>query len=131
MVSYLGMLSFSSFALVISFAFRYILIKVLVIVSPFAILCLSTKSSEGIFKSWLKSMMSLLLLQVMIAIVMLIPYAFMKDASESLFNKVLLVGSMIALLRSNQVVKELMSGMGIDTNFQSGISGIQSMIRMR
>lgn len=91
MVSFHGMLSFSSFALIISFAYRYILIKVLIILSPFAILCLSTHSSEGIFKSWLKSIVSLLFLQVIISIIMLIPYAFMKEASESLFNKVLLV----------------------------------------
>lgn len=62
---------------------------------------------------------------------MLIPYLFMKDSSESLFNKVLLVGSIMALLKSNQVVKELIGGMGIDTNFQAGVAGIKSMIRTR
>lgn len=35
----------------------------------------------------------------------------------------------MALLKSNQVVKELIGGMGIDTNFRSGIAGIKSMIR--
>lgn len=62
---------------------------------------------------------------------MLIPYAFMRKASDSLFNKVLLVGSITALLKSNQIIKELIGGMGIDTNFQSGVAGIKSMIRTR
>ena len=44
-----GMLSISSFALIISFAFRYILVEVLMILSPFAILCLSTSSTESFF----------------------------------------------------------------------------------
>ena len=68
------------------------------------------------------------MLQIIIAIILIIPYAFMREASQKLFNKVLLVGSITALLKSNQIVKELIGGMGIGTNLQSGISGIKSMI---
>ena len=60
---------------------------------------------------------------------MLIPYALMKEGSNSLFNKVLLLGSMISLIKANQFVKELIGGIGIDTNFRTGIAGIASMIR--
>lgn len=126
-----GMLSISSFALIISFAYRYILIKVLVILSPFAILCLTTSYTEGLFKSWFKSLLSLLILQVIISIILLIPYALINESSSTLFNKVLLVGCISALLKSNQFVKELIGGIGIGTNFQAGISGIKSMISMR
>lgn len=123
-----GMLSISSFALIISFAFRYIIIKVLVILSPFAILCLTTSSTEGFFKSWFKCLLSLLILQVVISVILLIPYALMREKSNLLFNKVLLVGSIMALLKSNQLVKEFMGGIGIGTNFQTGLAGIRSMI---
>ncbi len=123
-----GMLSISSFALIISFAFRYILIKVLVLLSPFAMLCLSNSSTIGFFKSWFKSLLSLLILQIVISIIMLIPFALIKENSSTLFNKVLLVGSIMALLKSNQLVKEIIGGIGIGTNFQSGIAGIKSMI---
>ena len=123
-----GMLSISSFALVISFAYRYILIKVLVILSPFAILCLSNASTEGFFKSWFKSLLSLLILQIIISIILLIPYALIRETSNDLFNKVLLVGSIISLNKANQFVKEFMGGVGIGTNFQSGVSGIKSML---
>lgn len=123
-----GMLSISSFALIISFAFRYIVIKVLILLSPFAILCLSNSSTEGFFKSWFKSFASLLILQVVISVIMLIPYALINENSSTLFNKTLLVGSIIALLKSNQLIKEIIGGIGINTNFQSGIAGIKSMI---
>lgn len=123
-----GMLSISSFALIISFAFRYILIKVLIILSPFAILCLSTSSTEGFFKSWFKCLLSLLILQVVISVMLLIPYSLIRENTDSIFNKILLVGSVIALLKSNQFVKEFMGGLGIGTNFHTGIAGIRSMI---
>lgn len=123
-----GMLSITSFALIISFAFRYILIKVLMLLSPFAILCLSTNSTESFFKSWFKSLLSLLILQVVISVMLLIPYALIRENNNLLFNKILLVGSITALLKSNQFVKEFMGGLGIGTNFQSGLAGIRSII---
>ena len=123
-----GMLSISSFALIISFSFRYILVEVLIILSPFAILCLTNSSTEGFFKSWFKCILSLLILQVVISIMLLIPFSLLKDNNELLFNKILLVGSITALLKSNQFVKEFMGGLGIGTNFQSGIAGIRSII---
>ncbi len=123
-----GMLSISSFALIISFAFRYILVEVLMILSPFAILCLSTSSTESFFKSWFKCLLSLLILQIVISVMLLIPYALIRENNNSLFNKILLVGSITALLKSNQFVKEFMGGLGIGTNFQTGLAGIRSMI---
>ena len=123
-----AVLSFSSFALILSFAFRYILVEVLIILSPFAILCTMNTCTTGFFKSWFKSLLSLLILQVIISIMLLIPYTLLKENNDVLFNKVLLVGSIMALLKSNQFVKEFIGGIGIGTNFQSGISGIRSLI---
>ena len=123
-----AMLSFSSFALILSFSFRYILVEVLIILSPFAILCTMNTSTVGFFKSWFKSLLSLLILQIIISIMLLIPYTLLKESNDILFNKVLLVGSILALLKSNQFVKEFIGGIGIGTNFQSGIAGIRSLI---
>lgn len=123
-----AMLSISSFALILSFAFRYILIEVLIILSPFAILCTMNTSTIGFFKSWFKSLLSLLILQIIISIMLLIPYTLLKESNDLLFNKVLLVGSIMALLKSNQFVKEFIGGIGIGTNFQNGLIGIRSLI---
>lgn len=123
-----GALSVSAFALIISFSFRYILVEVLIILSPFAILCLSNSSTEGFFKSWFKCLLSLLILQVVISVMLLIPYSLLNANNDILFNKVLLVGSLTALLKSNQFVKEFMGGIGIGTNFQNGLTGIRTLI---
>lgn len=123
-----AMLSISSLALIFSFAFRYIIIEVLIIISPFAILCTMNNSTVGFFKSWFKSILSLLILQIIISIMLLIPYTLLNESNDILFNKVLLVGSLLALLKSNQFVKEFIGGIGIGTNFQSGVAGIRSLI---
>ena len=122
------MLSISSFALLISFALRYILVKLLILASPFAFLCVANKSTEGFLKSWYRSLLSMLLLQIIISVLLLIPHALLKEDSNSIFNKLLLVGSISALLKSGQFVKEFLGGIGIQTSFQAGISGIKSMI---
>lgn len=123
-----SMLSISSFALLISFSLRYILIKLLVLASPFAFLCLSNKNTVGFLKSWYKSLLSMLLLQIVISAILIIPYALLKQNTDSLFNKLLLVGVISALLKSGQLIKDFLGGIGITTNFESGVAGIKSMI---
>ena len=51
----------------------------------------------------------------------------MKDNSDSLFNELLMVGAITALLKSNQFVRELIGGLGITTNFQSGLVGLKNL----
>ena len=123
-----SMLSISSISLVITFTFRYIITKVLILISPFAFLCLLNKTTSGFFKSWLKSFLSLLLVQIIIAIILLLPFAILKENSSNMFNKFLLIGSVYALLKSNQFVKEFINGSGISTDFSSGINGIKSLL---
>lgn len=122
-----SMLSISSISLVISFTFRYIITKVLILLSPFAFLCLLNKTTSGFFRSWLKSFLSLLLVQIVISVILLLPFAILKDNSSNMFNKFLLVGSVYALLKSNQFVKEFINGTGISTDFSSGLGGLKSL----
>lgn len=122
-----SILSISSFSLLLSFSLRYILLKLLILASPFAFLCLSTKATEGFLKSWYRSFLSMLLLQIVLAAILIIPYSLLKDDSSSLFNKILLIGSISALLKSGQLVKEFLGGIGITSSFSSGLSGIKSI----
>ena len=117
----------SSFGLVINFSLRYILMKILIILSPFVILCLINQPTEPFFKSWLKSFFSLLILQIIVAIILLLSFTLAKETSNELFNKILLVGAISALLKANQLVKELFGGLGINSNLQTGLSNIKSM----
>ena len=120
-------LSISSLGLLINFAFRYITIKLLVLSSPFAFLCISNKTTEGFLKSWYKSLFSLLLIQIVISILLIITYAILQDNSNLFLNKILLVGAISALLKSGQLVKEFLGGIGITSNFQASVAGIRSM----
>ena len=120
-------LSISAFGLLISFSLRYIIIKLLILASPFAFLCFCNASTEGFLKSWYRTLLSMLLIQIVISALLIIPYAILKEDSSSLFNKILLVGVISALLKSGQLIKEFMGGIGISTTFQSGISGLKSM----
>lgn len=120
-------LSISSLGLLVTFAFRYIVIKLLVLASPFAFLCVSNKATEGFTKSWYRALLSMLLIQIVISVLLIITYAILQDKSNPFLNKILLVGAVSALLKSSQLVKEFFGGIGITTNFQSGISGIKSM----
>lgn len=121
-------LSISAFALLISFALRYIIIKLLILAAPFAFLCICNVSTEGFLKSWYRALLSLLLIQIVISALLIIPYAILKEDASSLFNKILLVGVISALLKSGSLIKEFMGGIGISSNFQAGVSGIKSMI---
>lgn len=122
-----SMLSISSISLVITFTFRYIIAKILILLSPFSFLCLLNKTTSGFFRSWLKSFLSLLLVQIVVALILLLPFAILKENSSTLFNKFLLIGSVSALLKSNQFVKEFINGTGISTDFSSGINGLKSL----
>lgn len=110
-------ISISSLTLVITFATRYILTKVLVMLSPFAFLCLLNHNTSGIFKSWLKSFASLLMIQIILALILLIPFALLKNKPDDVFAKLLMLGSVYALLKSTQFVKEFINGTGISTDF--------------
>ncbi len=121
------MLSISSLGLLTSFAVRYIIIKLLVLAAPFAFLCISNKSTEPFFRSWYKSFISLLLMQIVLSVLLLFPYSLLENSSNSELNQILLIGSIAALLKSEQIVKELFNGAGISTDFQAGIAGLKSM----
>ncbi len=126
-----SMISISSFSLMITFSFRYILTKVLVMLSPFAFLCLINKSTYGLFRSWLKSFFSLLLIQIIISIIMILVFVIIKENDASIFGKLLLLGCTYALLKSNQFVRDFINGTGISTDFSSGISGLKSIMRWK
>lgn len=120
-------LSVSSLGLLVNFAFRYIIIKLLILSAPFALLCISNKTTEGFAKSWYRTLLSMLLIQIVVSAILILIYAILQDKSNPFLNKILLIGAISALLKSGQLVKEFLGGIGITTNFQAGVSGIKSM----
>ena len=58
-----GIISTSLLSLVFSYSMRYVLIKVFVLIAPFAILSKSLDATSWFFKSWFRNLFSLLFIQ--------------------------------------------------------------------
>ena len=121
-----SVISISFLNLTFSYAIRYIMIKVFVLISPFAFLSLSISSTSGFFKAWIKCFISLMLIQILVALVLLIIFSI-DFSSNNIFSKFLICGAIFALLKSNSYVREFMGG--INTDLTNGFNGIKSFIK--
>lgn len=104
-----SILSFSLLNLVFSYSFRYILIKVFVLIAPFAILSNCLISTSWFFKSWIKNLFSLLFIQIIVSIILLILFS-MNFSSGNLAIKFIYVGGLFALIKANSFVRDLVGG---------------------
>ena len=108
-----SILSVSLLSLVFSYSLRYIMIKVFILLTPFAFISLSLDSTSWFFKSWLKNLFSLLFIQIIVSLVLLI--LFSLDFSETnLFNKFVYVGGIYALIRANTFVRQFIGGVSTE-----------------
>ncbi|MEI3395663.1 MAG: hypothetical protein V8R82_08265 [Clostridia bacterium] len=105
-----SILSFSLLNLVFSYSFRYILIKVFILIAPFAILSNSLISTSWFFKAWIKNLFSLLFIQIIVSIILLILFS-MNFSSSNLFIKFTYIGGIYALIKANSFVKEFIGGL--------------------
>lgn len=110
-----GFISFGLFNLVFSYALRYIMVKVFVLISPFAFLTLTNYSTSWFFRSWLKNFIGILLLQSLIAFILLIIFSIDYNSSN-LLSKFMYIGGIYALTRANVFIKELIGGISIDVS---------------
>ena len=99
------------------------MIKVFILISPFAILSYST--SPNFLKAWIKCFLSLLFIQILVSIVLLILFAIDFNSSN-LFSKFIFVGAIFSLIKANSYVREFMGG--ISTDIQNGMSGLKNII---
>lgn len=110
-----GTLTISLLDLVFSYSLRYILIKVFVLLSPFAILSLTLNSSSWFFKAWFKNLFSLLLIQIIVSLVLLI-LSSMDYTPLNLLVKFIYVGGIYALIKANSFVREFIGGVSTDVS---------------
>lgn len=70
--------SFTSFGLInllFTYSLRYIMLQIFILISPFAFLCLINESTSWFFNSWLRSFISMLLVQILIAIILTLGFS--------------------------------------------------------
>lgn len=117
--------SFGFITLLITYILRFILLKLLIMASPFALLCLTEDNLKQYFGSWLKYLIILLLTQNIVILVLYIPNIL--DNSNEIYFKILIVGVIYTLHQLNSYIRELLGGFNINSNINLGLSNIKSM----
>lgn len=114
-------ISFGLINLIFTYSLRYIMILIFSLISPFAFLSLITNSSEWFFKVWIKSFLSLLLVQILIALILLLAFSIPLDNNSNIY-KFLYIGIIYALTKANSYMKELFGG--ITYNVSTSLSSL-------
>ena len=94
------------------------MVKVFILLAPFAFLSLSLDSTSWFFKSWLKNLFSLLFIQIIVSLVLLILFS-LDFSSSNLFNKFVYVGGIYSLIKANSFVREFIGG--VSTNISQSV----------
>ena len=118
--------SISLLNLLFSYALRYVIIKVFVLLTPFAIITLLNNSTMWIFKSWIKSVITLLFVQSFVSIILLVIFSMTFSMGDT-FSKLIYIGSIYALIKANSLLRQIIGG--ITTEVSGGISGIKSLLK--
>lgn len=108
-----GTLSVSLLNLVFSYSLRYILLKVFILLSPFAFLSLTLNKTTWFFKTWFRNLFSLLFIQIIVSLVLLILFS-MDYSSSNLFSKFIYVGGIYALIKTNSLVRDFIGGVSTE-----------------
>ena len=117
--------SFTSFGLtnlVFTYSLRYIMIQIFILLSPFAFLSLINNSSDWFFRVWLKTFISLLLVQILVSLILILSFSI-NITQDTLISKLLYIGIIFALTKSNSYMKDLFGG--ISTTIHANLSGFR------
>lgn len=120
-----SLISFGLFNLIFTYSLRYIMVKVFILLCPFAIISLINESTSYFFKAWIKSLISLLFIQVFVSIILLLVFSI-DFSNANLFSKIICIGAIYSIMYSNHFVKELLGGISI--NVSSGVSNMKNML---
>lgn len=116
-----GALTFSLLNLVFSYSLRYILIKIFILLTPFAFLSLSLENTSWFFKAWLRNFFSLFFIQILVSLILLILFS-MDYSSDKLVIKFIYIGGIYALIKANSIVKEFIGG--LSTNLSLNVNSL-------
>ncbi len=114
-------------SLMFSYSIRLIMIKVFVILSPFAILSYALNASNWFFRSWIRSFFSLLFMQFFVTIILIVTLSL--KFSGNIITKFIYISSVFTLTKSNTYIRSLIGG--ISTDFNTNLSTLKSFIKMR
>ena len=102
-------LSSSLLSLVFTYAFRYIMVKIFILLTPVAFLSLILQNTSWFFKSWIRNLFSLLFIQIIVSLILLILFS-MDYSSGNLITKFIYIGAIYALIKANSFSREFLGG---------------------
>lgn len=120
-------ISFGFLNLAISYAVRYFLLIILVVISPLAILSLANTKTSWFFKAWFRNFIALLFLQILVALILLICYVINDHSISGLPPYILHLGMVYTLFKANSFVRDLIGGFSTDIDLN--IPNLSSIIK--
>lgn len=114
-------LTMSLLNLVFTYSFRYVMVKIFILLTPFAFLSLILQNTSWFFKSWLRNLFSLLFIQIIVSIVLLILFS-MDFSSGNLITKFIYIGAIHSLIKANSFVREFIGG--VSTTFTQNVQNL-------
>ena len=102
-------LSSSLLSLVFTYAFRYIMLKIFILLTPVAFLSLILQNTSWFFRSWIRNLFSLLFIQIIVSLVLLILFSI-DYSSGNLITKFIYIGAIYALIKANSFSREFLGG---------------------
>ena len=128
-ISFSGFIhSFMVFGLLnilLSYSLRYIMICLFIILSPFAFISLISSNTSWLFKTWIRSFFSLLILQIFTSFLLL--FILVIPINNNYITIIFFVGLLNAILKINLYIKELFGG--ITTEINTNISSLKSILQ--
>ncbi len=118
-------ITFGFFNLLFTYSYRYIVIKLLILLSPFFILSSCLNSTKWIFKMWLKNFISMLSIQIIISLLLTIIISLKYSFDDSTI-KILYIGALYTLMKASSLVKDFSSG--FTTDISANISSIKNIL---
>lgn len=119
-------LSISLMNLAFTYSIRFVLVKVFVLIAPFAFLSLCSNATSSFFKAWFKCFICLLLVQVFISFILVIIFSMDFNPDENI-SKFLICGAIFALIKANDLVRQFLGG--ISTDISTGVNNLSSIIK--
>lgn len=106
-------LIFGIINLIFEYSLRYVMIKIMFILSPIFIAFKANRKIEYLYNNWTKGIFSLLFMQNIIAVILVLSTRFMVSSIIPI-NKIIYMGMIYALIKVNVFVKEMFGGVSIE-----------------
>ena len=116
-------ISFGIINLLLEYALRYVVIKVMCIIAPILIILKSFEDTKYLYTSFIKAFFSILFMQTIVAVILVIS-TNREISGYSLMSKLIFLGTIYALIKANKLSTDIFGGISV----QNGIS-IQGMMR--